>query len=282
MHLEEAAVTTGKKWEVGVFGGICSLIGGICMLVAIVGIFNTMFDLKLALGVYGTSTPLPNSYDAVAGLFAAGLLIVVLSLFGSFVLAKFNEAKGKPLVRFGIIAAALLLLGLVGRGLQVIALTSTYGSMLAYYATDGDLEDVKKELAKKPTKDDLDEAVFRAAQYNNVPALKLLLENGADMQQSTEPEAQRRCLLSGRTYDFIKTALDHGVKMETCPHGELAIYHAVHDSKNDDEAEKIIKLLAAAGFSKTAKPDYSRQTPLELANSKKWPSTVKALHQESH
>lgn len=273
-------MTTGKKWEIGVFGGICMLIGGICMLVAIVGIFNTMFNLKLALGAHGTSTPLPNSYDAVAGLFAAGLLIVLLSAFGSFVLAKFSEAKGKPLVRVGIIAAALLLLGVAGRGVQVIALTSTYGSMLAYYATDGDLADVKSELAKKPSKEDLDQAVSRAAQYNNVGALKLLFEAGADMQQSTQPEERRRCLLAGRNYEFTKTALELGVKMETCPKGETAIYEAVDDGKNDEEAEKIVKLLAAAGFSKTAKPEYARQNPLELANAKKWTQTVKALHQE--
>jgi len=275
-------VTTGKKWEVGVFGGICMLIGGVCMLVAIVGIFNTMFDLKLALGSHGSSTPLPNSYDEVAGLFAAGLLIVLLSAFGSFVLAKFAEAKGKPLVRFGIIATALVLLGLVGRGLQVLALKSTYGSMLAYYATDGDLEDVKSELARKPSKEDLDHAVSRAAQYNNAGALKLLLDAGADMQQSTQPEAHRRCPLFGTNYEFTKTALDHGVKMETCPHGELAIYQAIDEGKNDADAEKIVKLLAGAGFSKTAKPEYSRQNPLEMANSKNWPLTVKALHQQTH
>lgn len=271
-------MTTSKKWEVGALGGIGMLIGGIAMLVAIVGIFNTAFNLHLALGSYGTSTPLPNSYDEVAGLFAAGLLILGLSAFGSFVLTKFKEAKGKPLVRVGIIGGALLLLGLTGRGLQIVALKSTYGSMLAYYATDGDLEDVKAELAKKPAKEDLDRAVSRAAQYNNAPALKLLLEAGADMQQSTQ-QKYRRCPLFGRSYEFIKTALDHGIRQESCPGGEHAVYEAVQQGKNDEEAEKIVALLAGAGFSTTAKPEYARENPLELANSKKWTRTVKALHQ---
>jgi hypothetical protein len=273
-------LTTAKKWEIGVFGGICMLIGGVCVLVSIVSAFNTMFNLRLALGSYGTSTPLPNSWDGVIGLFAAGVLIVGLSAFGSFVGTKFSEAKGKPLVRIGIIAGAVALLGLAFRGLQVVALTMTYGSMLAYYATDGDLDDVKSELAKKPPKEDLDNAIDRAAQYNNVPALKLLLEAGADMQQSTQVGPRRRCPLFGRSYEFVKTAIDHGVKMDTCPNGELAVYEAISSAKNDAEAEKIVKLLVSAGFSTTAKPDYAQQNPLEFANSKKWPQTVKALHQE--
>lgn len=252
------------------------------MLVAIVGIFNTAFDLHLALGSYGTSTPLPNHYDEVAGLFAVGLLIVILSAFGSFVLTKFNEAKGKPLVRIAIIAGALALLGIAGRGVQVLALKSTYGSMLAYYATDGDLADVKSELEDKPPIEDLDRAVSRAAQYNNAPALKLLLDAGADMRQSTRPEGQRRCPLLGTNYEFIKTALDHGIKAETCPRSELAIYDAVQEGKNDAEVEKIVQLLMGAGFSPTAKPEHARENPLELANMKKWPLTVKALHQEHH
>lgn len=273
-------MTTSKKWEIGAIGGIGILIGGICMLVAIVGIFNTAFDLHLALGSYGTSTPLPNHYDEAAGLFAAGLIIVVLSAFGSFVLTKFAEAKGKPLVRVGIVVAALALLGIAGRGVQVIALKSTYGSMLAYYATDGDIEDVQAELKKKPAKEDLDHAVSRAAQYNNAPALKLLLEAGADLLQSTRPEKQRRCLLFGRSYEFIKTAIDHGVKAETCPHGEWAVYEAVQEGKSDADVEKIVRLLIGAGFPSTAKPEYETENPLELANSKKWTQTVKALHQE--
>jgi hypothetical protein len=274
----EWRVTEAKKqWEIGVAGGIGMLIGGVCVLVSAVSLVNTIFNLRLALGSYGTSTPLPNSYDAVAGLFAVGVLIIVLSAFGSFVLTKFAQAKGKPLVRVGIILGALTLLALAGRGLQVIALTSTYGSMLAYYATDGDLDDVKAELAKKPAKEDLDQAVSRAAQYNNAPALALLLEAGADMRESTMPEQRRRCPLNGRSYEFIKTAIDHGIKVDACPRGEFAIYEAVDHGRDDVEVEKIVKLLVSAGFPVAAKPDYARQNPLELANSKKWPLTVKAL-----
>lgn len=271
-------MTTSKKWEVGAVGGIGMLIGGLCMLVAIVGIFNTALDLHLALGSHGSSTALPNSYDEVAGLFAAGLLIVVLSAFGSFVLTKFKEAQGKPLVRVGIILGALILLTLTGRGVQILALKSTYGSMLAYYATDGDLDDVKSELRKKPSKEDLDEAVSRAAQYNNAAALKLLLEAGADLKQSSSPEGRRYCPLFGKSYEFTKTALEHGVGQDGCPKGELAVYEAVSSGKNDEETEKVVKLLVDAGFSTSAKPDYAEQTPLQLANSKKWALTIKALH----
>ncbi len=216
-----------KTSERGILSLLGVLIGGGSVLIALVGVINTALDLNLALGVYGTSTPLPRSYGEVAGLAAAGVLLIGLSLFGSFVRARFAAAKGKPLVRVGILAGALLLLVLVGREIQIVALTSTYGSMLAYYATDGDLSDVKSELAKRSDHEALDHAVSRAAQYNNAGALALLLGAGADMRQSTQPEQRRRCALLGRSYDFIKTAIDHGIKPDACPRGEAAVWEAV-------------------------------------------------------
>jgi len=231
----------------------------------------------LALGSHGTSTSLPNSYEEVAGLFAVGLLIVILSVFGSFVVTKFKEAQGKPHVRVGIVLGAVALLGLAGRGVQILALKNTYGSMLAYYATDGDLEDVRSELAKKPPKEHLDEAVSRAAQYNNDPALKLLLDAGADFGQSTVPEERRHCLLVGRRPEFIKAALDHGVRQNSYPGCEFAVYETVWRGENDADVEKNVKLLLSAGFSAMDKPAFASENPLELANKQKWPLTAAAL-----
>ncbi|MDI1442827.1 hypothetical protein [Polyangium sp. 6x1] len=263
--------------DVGIVGLLGILIGGACVLVALVGVLNTAFDLHLALSVYGTSTPLPKHWGEVAGLAAAGVLIMALTVFGGFVRRKFNEAKGKPLLRAGILFGALALLVMAGRGLQIVALTMTYGSMLAYYATDGDLDDVKSELAGKPDRAALDEAVGRAAQYNNAPALALLLEAGADMRETTRPEAHRRCALVGRSYEFIKTAIDHGIKPDACPRGETAVWEAVQFGKSDDEAAKNVTLLASAGWSASATPDYDKRSPKKIAAEKKWSKTLNAL-----
>jgi hypothetical protein len=266
-----------SKEERGILSFIGIAIGVGCLVIALVGVLNTALDLKLALSVYGSSTPIPNSYDEVAGLAAAGAIIIGLSMFGSFVLRKFSAAKGKPLVRAGILAGAAVLLILVGRGIQILALKSTYGSMLAYYATDGDLEDVKAELAKKPDREALDKAVSRAGQYNNAPALALLLEAGADMRASTWPEEQRRCALVGRSYEFTKTAIDHGVKPDACPRGEAAVWEAVREGKDDAETAKTVALLIGAGFSASAKPEYDERSAKQIATQKKWSKTVEAL-----
>lgn len=266
-----------KQHEIGMLSVFGILVGGGCLLVALIGVFNTLFHLNLALRVSGAKTPLPSSWDVVAGVAAGGVLFIGLSLFGSLVRHKFDEAKGKPLVRVGILAGALLLLVSVGRALQVVALVGTYGSMLAYYSTDGDLEDVKGELAKKPDHEALDAAVSRAAQYNNVGALKLLMDAGADMRQATEPEERRRCELLGRTYDFIKVALDHGVKPDACPKGETAVHEAVKHGNDDAEAAKIVELLLSAGWTAEARPSYEDQTVKQIAAGKKWTKTMEVL-----
>ncbi|MDC3981746.1 hypothetical protein [Polyangium jinanense] len=263
--------------DVGIVGLLGILIGGACVLVALVGVLNTAFDLNLALSVSGTSTPLPKHWDEVFGVAAAGVLIMALTVFGGFVRRKFTEAKGKPLLRVGILLGAFALLVMAGRGLQIVALTMTYGSMLAYYSTDGDLDDVKAELAGKPDRAALDQAVDRAAQYNNAPALALLLEAGADMRGSTLPEAQRRCALVGKSYEFIKTAIDHGIKPDACPRGEIAVWEAVKFAKSDDEAAKNVTLLLGGGWSASATPDYDKRSPKKIAAEKKWSKTLQAL-----
>lgn len=263
--------------KLGLLGGFGVLIGGGCLLVALVSVFNVAFEWDLALSVYGSDTALPTHWEEVIGLAAAGLILVVLSLFGSQVSHRFREAKGKPLVRVGIIVVAVALLVLVGRGVQVLALTSTYGSMLAYYATDGDLDDVRAELAKDPDREALDRAVSRAAQYDNAAALDLLLEAGADMMQETR-EYKRCPLAAGVGAQFIEVALKHGVTPATCVDGEAAVYGVVDGDRNGDaDTAKAVKLLTDAGWSATAKPEGYDRTPQALAEQRKMPETVAAL-----
>ena len=71
-------MTKAARSERGLFGTLVILVGGGCLLVALLGVFNTAFELKLALSVSGTNTPLPDSYDVVAGVAAAGVLLITL------------------------------------------------------------------------------------------------------------------------------------------------------------------------------------------------------------
>ncbi|MCO4763073.1 MAG: hypothetical protein KC502_16265 [Myxococcales bacterium] len=273
--MTESTVAAPKR-EITLMGYISLLIGAGCLLIAGIGVVNTAMDLDLVLRVSGAKTPLPNSYDVSGGLAAVGLLIIGLTLFGGFVRDKFANAKGKPLVRVAILAVAATFLLVAGRAVQVVALVNTYGSMLAYYATDGDLDDVKSELAKSPSVSELDSAVSRAAQYNNAGALKLLLAAGANFKdESSDPEI-RRCAL-GSNLAFVKVAVDHGVTPQTCANGE-AMVHGFVDGKTDDaETAKIVKLLIGAGFSVAAKPEYEKRTALEVAKEREMPLTAAAL-----
>lgn len=273
----EQAVDGGPGSSAGILAVILLAIGAGCLLVALVSVVNTAYGLGLSLQYSGTSTKLPASWDEVVGLAAAGGLIVGLTLFGGAVKRRYAAAKGRPWLRAGIVLGALGLLVVVGRGLQVLALVHTYGSMLAYYATDGDLEDVAAELAKGPEREALDEAVSRAAQYDNEGALALLLAAGADMRDETRPAEQRRCALMGRSFEFIKVALDHGVTPASCANGETAVYEAVKFGAEDREVARIVALLVAAGWSRTAIPEYAHESPAEIARQKRWTATLAAL-----
>jgi hypothetical protein len=257
-----AAADPTRERGLGSWLGI--LVGGGCLLMAGAGALNTAVGGHWALVVSGAEVELPTNYEVVAGLIAAGVLIIGLSLFGSFVADKFRAAKGKPAIRVGILVGAFALLAVVFRGLQIIALTQTYGSMLAYYATDGDLDDVAAELGKDPSTEDLDNAVSRAAQYDNVGALKLLLEAGADLRDSTGGE-YRHCVLGGVGPEFVAVALEHDVTPDSCPDSEALIWQVVNGEQDDANTAKIVEMLAGAGWSTTAIPESNTTTPAEVA-----------------
>lgn len=244
----------------------------ICALCAISAIFGFQLEIRGA--------PLPNDWYTIGMVFVAVALIGVLSVYGAFMATRFKAAKGKPLVRVCLVVVGLGLLVLAFRGIQVVALTGTYGSMLAYYATDGDLDDVKSELEGEPKQEHLDEAVSRAAQYNNVGALKLLLAAGATFNDTGAKEEHRRCALDGGRVDleFIQVALAAGVTPDTCPNSQTLIYEKVRFGQGDDaEIAKIVTALRGAGWPAEVKPDHAKQTPLEVALKAKKPLTAAAL-----
>ncbi|EDM80563.1 hypothetical protein PPSIR1_36759 [Plesiocystis pacifica SIR-1] len=267
------------KRELGIFAFIVIAVGVGCLLIALLGVVNTALDLELVLDVSGADMDVPNNYEVCAGLGAVGVLFIALTLFGRFVAEKFRAAKGKPLVRVGIVVGAVTLLVVAGRGLQIMALVSTYGSMLAYYATDGDLDDVRRELEKGATPEQLDAAVGRAAQYDNHEALKLLLEAGADLRDATSPEEHRHCALGGTGLQFARVALEHGVGPDSCPDSEHLIWTTVDGHHDDAIKAELVGLYAGAGWSLTTTPEFSEERPYDLAQRMDLPETAAALEQ---
>ncbi len=264
--------------ELGLMGWITVMVGAGCVLIAGLSTLNTAFNWKLVLKVGGARTPLPTNYEACLGLLAVGALLIGIAFFGNFVGSRFKAAKGKPLVRLGIVLAAVGFLVVVGRGLQVVALTSTYGSMLAYYATDGDLDDLQAEIDKGPDAEALDRAVSRAAQYDNVPALERLLAGGANFAQATRPEEQRRCPI-GSTLAFVKVAVAHGATPATCPGAPTLIHRFVKEGSDDAATAEVVALLRGAGWSASETPKYDKKDAAAWARQNKLPKTAAALAQ---
>ena len=261
----------------GILGIFGILVGLGVLLVALISVPNTLFDLHLALKVGGSRTKLPDSWGTVGAVAGMGGLILVLSAFGTFVMNAFRNAKGRPLVRVAILVGAAVTLTIFGRAVQVLALTMSYGSMLAYYATYEDVSALKGALASPQDAEDLDAAVSRAAQYDNEAALALLLDARGDLRAATKPEDRRRCLLTNRSTAFVKVALDHGVTPATCPNSEDLIWQDVKFNETDAETAQTVALLLAKGWSATVTPEPGDKDALTMAKEKAWPLTAAAL-----
>lgn len=265
----------------GAVATIFLLIGIVTLGVAALSALNTAFDWHLALGSYGSQTPLPDNWESVIGLGAAAALIIALTYFGSTVAAMFSNAKGKPLVRVGIVVAALVLLALAGRGLQVVALTSTYGSMLAYYCTDvGTLEDVQGELADDPTPEALDRCISRTAQWDRADLLEPVIAAGGNFMDATNDEEYRRCVIgSDVSVEYIETAIALGATPQTCPNSTSLIADKVDRAQaaDDDETAQIVTLLLAAGWSAEEPNEFTKKTAAKVAARKNLTKTLAAL-----
>ncbi|MES2639370.1 MAG: hypothetical protein V4850_07790 [Myxococcota bacterium] len=145
----------------------------------------------------------------------------------------------------------------------------------AYYTYE-DVSALRAELSDAPDRADLDQAVSRAAQYDNEAALALLLDAGADLRAESLPVERRQCAIVGQSLAFVRVAFAHGVTPATCPNGENAIWEAVKWGKEDDAASaELVVLLRAAGWSAAATGD--EQTPVQIATAKGWPATAAAL-----
>ena len=269
------------KREIGIFGGICMLIGLAILGVTLISAVNTAFDLNLALGSHGTATPLPKTWDAVIGLGAAGVLLIALTLFGSRVRTMYQDAKGKPALRALILVGALGLLVAAGRGIQVIALTMTYGSMLAYYCTDvGSIDDVEDRL-EGATPEELDACLHRTAQWNRADLLDVVIGAGANFEDSSSDPSFRRCVLdSDVSHEYVEKAIELGASPSTCPNSDALIQARVSRANDDDESAKIVAALLAAGWSAHAVSEHDQVEAVELAKQKRLPNTLAVLQRQ--
>lgn len=270
------------KQPMGIVAMLFLLVGVIALILAAVSAVNTWLGWDLALDVSGTSTPLPNNWDAVLGLAAAAILIIALTYFGSTVSRLYGAAKGKPLQRAAILGAALVLLVVAGRGVQVVALTATYGSMLAYYCTDeGSLEDVQDELAKDPTAEELDACLSRTAQWDRADLLEPVIAAGGNFLDESTPEEDRRyCVLSSEVgLAYVEKALELGATPQTCPNSATLLTDRVRRTApgEDNTTAEIVERLLAAGWSPDVPGEHSKRDAKQEAAKRNLPQTLAVL-----
>lgn len=267
------------KHELGLFAGFWLLVGLGCLGVTALSVINTAFDLNLAIGTRGSSgTALPKHWGEVGGLAAASVLIIGLSLFGSKVANLFRDAKGKPALRAGIILGALALLAMVGRGLQIVALTATYGSMLAYYCTDvGSIEDVQDEL-EGATPEALDACLGRTAQWDRADLLETVIGAGANFEDETSEH--RRCVLSSDvSIEYITKAIELGATPGSCGDTLAVIQNKVRAARpgSDEQTAKIVQVLLDAGWPADAKEEEGDKSALDYAREDALTATAAVL-----
>jgi len=268
-----------QKRKMGLFATGSLLVGLVALGVTALSALNTLFDWNLALGTRGATTPLPRHWDSVMGLGAASVLIIGLTYFGSTVSGMYKNAKGKPLTRVGIVGGALVLLVLVGRGLQIMALTSTYGSMLAYYCTDeGTVEDVLGELEADPSPEALDRCLGRTAQWDRDDLLPHVIGAGGNFMDETSN--YRSCVLgSDVSLAYIETAISLGASPETCFNSERLIVDKVSRGRASDDAKiaAIVAALLKAGWTTEAPSEYDNVTAEQAAEKNKLDKTLAVL-----
>ena len=279
---------TGNRAEgqtrrgMGVLGSIFLMVGVLALGISLLSALNTAFDWNLALGTHGTATPLPSDWGAVLGLAAASVLIIALTYFGSTVSNLYASAKGKPLQRLGILAVAGLLLVLAGRGLQVVALTATYGSMLAYYCTDeGSLEDVQAELDDGPTAEELDACLSRTAQWDRADLLEPVIAAGGTFEDASQPDEERRyCVLgSDVSLAYVEKAIELGASPQTCARSATLLTDKVRGTKpgEDEQTAVIVERLLAAGWRADVPGEFSELDAVQEARKRKLTRTLAVL-----
>ncbi len=265
--------TSAHKNEMGIAAILGVLIGLVAVALGFFSMFNTAMGWHAGLRVYGTSTPLPDTWDAAIGLTLAGVLIAAMSWSASWL---WRRVRGTSSIasKIAISAMALLTCALMGWSIRYLALINTYGSMLAYYCTDGSLENVRAELANHPQQTALREALFRAAQYNNLDALRLLLAADADPR----PEADHLMDFSREGFAFTEQLLAAGRLAAHDFTDQAQMWRAVRGAGEDQDTARMVCHLQRLGFSADVVPRGQSETVLQIAQRRRLTQTIRALH----
>lgn len=145
--------------------------------------------------------------------------------------------------------------------------------MLASYGTDGDLDDLRSELATDPDLKARGGALSRPAQYDSGSALPLLLAAGAHVR------ARRPAPLRARRSQPRIHQDRHRPRRPPwhSPGGEIAIREAVPFGTRDVEVAPIVDLLIGAGWPVSPASTPGQKTAVELATAEQSPRTLAPL-----
>lgn|GEM_PF-5518907 len=184
------------------------LVGLGTVLVAGVALVGVATGVDISIGARGGGmAALPNTAGEALGLGGVGVGIAAASAGASWFTHRLGAASWSS--RAFMVVAAVLVLGLGGRFVQLQVLVSVYGSMAAWYAAEGDVGALEAELATHPGADVLADVLFRGIQHDHPKVVGMALDHGA-RPVTTWDDGDTTCLLSDATKPVLAAAAKRG------------------------------------------------------------------------
>ncbi len=145
------------------------------IVAGIAGLFNTYFDLDLAIRIGGSKIPLLNDYFG-------NLFLIILGLFFKGIEWIFSQKKVRAAIKKNKVAligiGLAVLVGLIFGGKSLIIHLD--GGPAMWAISNDDLEGLKAALAETPASDEEKSAMLFRALQSKTEIVEYLLKEGTD------------------------------------------------------------------------------------------------------
>jgi hypothetical protein len=229
--------------------GICILFAGLTALFATAGAINVLAGGDWGFRIYGADVDLPRHWEVVIPLYViAGIVFLLGWTFGNIYVLK-DKVKKHPLQ---VVAGTLIVVGLIGTCYTFWVRYALEGGKLFWAIENHRMDIFKDALEAGPTEDELVEAVYDAAEEDQVEMLRMLLEK--DITVDINTEERKRCLISscvGAGLEAVRLCIKKGSRVENCYGGSEVLGRMINFRESfgysDADLLEAARLLVEAG-----------------------------------